>query len=361
MERRPVFDTQRRIWRTVSYFGALASAAALTPVNAFARPQTRQSTQFCRAPKISNVGFQLKDGPGQEFDINLSFDMNTHHRSGDLSILVNGIEENGTGYVFSYETHYSDRVAFGDWDRPHATEYDTLVDLRTDCGEYYRPFIFNLPPRSDECSDTYVIDMHGSGSSAYEVDPPGNAFAAALVNNLPKKHKISEIAVPFAAAGSLASLVRAKEGLPGPYTDSVKRMEKWLPEQITRLRKACKMAKILVAGYSQGAQAAGDAYQNQNGNNINGLVLFGDPKYNHKDSSDRFGLNDTKEKDRRTNNNGALGKRPAFNSSRVFSYCHRGDPVCQGIGRLLHWDQHKNYSDFKEPMLAAKHMARFVG
>jgi hypothetical protein len=100
-------------------------------------------------------------------------------------------------------------------------------------------------------------------------------------------------------------------------------------------------SKIILLGYSQGAQATADAYEQlkpaQRGH-VAAVVLWGDPRYNHADhAADRD--------DRRWD--GALGTRHSFpddakpgHGSKVFSYCNAHDPICQNgllTPELLHY------------------------
>ena len=89
--------------------------------------------------------------------------------------------------------------------------------------------------------------------------------------------------------------------------------------------------KILTAGYSQGAWVIGDGIHslgNDERNLIAGIVLLGDPEYNHTSSVTRGEALD-----------GIAGARvpyvPAGMANRMRSLCHDGDGVCNFTNRRL--------------------------
>ena len=189
------------------------------------------------------------------------------------------------------------------------------------------------PPPAPSCPAYVVIDSRGSGESEASVSPPGAAFAAALQ----RRHASERVAVlwnPYPAVGlwgsvrQLLNLIGAGLGVGpvGAYHASVVNGERWLRDHIASEVTACPHARIFLTGYSQGAQVTGDVYQRQvsgaNRTHIAGVVLFGDPYFNPKDTmADRGGY--------QHNGYGVLGRRPSFGDDhRVLSYCHVHDPVC---------------------------------
>jgi hypothetical protein len=118
----------------------------------------------------------------------------------------------------------------------------------------------------------------------------------------------------------------------GAYHDSVVDGRRWLRDRVKRQIKLCgTKTKIFLTGFSQGAQVTADTYQRdlraEQRRYVTGVALFGDPYFNHRD-----------EKARRGNHqwvSGVLGRRRReFNNSRVVSYCHKWDPVCQVISEF---------------------------
>src|SRR5262249_39597566 len=109
---------------------------------------------------------------------------------------------------------------------------------------------------------------------------------------------------------------------------------------------------ILLTGYSQGAQVTADVVQAISPPLVLGVALFGDPYFNSADKVDRGGF--------QAGRNGFLGKRHLFSTqwqSRMLSYCHLHDPVCQGplhnVGYLF--SRHKTYDKLGEPEKAAQY------
>lgn len=65
--------------------------------------------------------------------------------------------------------------------------------------------------------------------------------------------------------------------------------EHWLSDFIPRELRSCPAIKLTLVGYSQGAQATGDAYQRSvsrvEKRHIAAVLLFGDPYFNPRDRS----------------------------------------------------------------------------
>jgi hypothetical protein len=122
--------------------------------------------------------------------------------------------------------------------------------------------------------------------------------------------------------------------------------ERWLRDFIPRELRACPAIKLVLVGYSQGAQVTGDVYQRDvsraEKRSIDAVWLFGDPYFNARDAAADRGNYDHQR-------SGALGKRRNFGGDqRVRSVCHHHDPVCQANGQaaaflLWRFKQHENY------------------
>jgi hypothetical protein len=217
------------------------------------------------------------------------------------------------------------------------------------------------------CADYELIDVHGSGGDAYTNSPAGLKLKDELERLWsPKQVKVDT--VPFNAAGGFYALLGAGLKQNRGYQKSVLKIKDWLRKQLITLSKDCPGTRIVLSGYSQGAQAVADIYQERPWAQIVGVALFGDPNYNHADSSDRFGLNFKPKSRIKTRLDGALAAprpRKALDSSRVLSYCHQEDPICQASltgYELLRYrmSQHNNYTKFGEPEQAAKYFAGLV-
>ena len=209
------------------------------------------------------------------------------------------------------------------------------------------------PNASSTCYDYYLLGSRGSGQG-----PPGTDQYEGLG---PEVYQFSERldsdletidasygfeantypAVSIGPSGSNAdgwmwNLTGAATALPvGEYQSAVDTGVSWLTSQISLLIGACPTEKILLAGYSQGAQVAGNAYQDLTASqqsHIFGVFLLSDPRRNGADGEVDRGT-------ALTRGNGAVtepgtsGPRPLFNAAsagKVLSYCRLGDPVCQG-------------------------------
>lgn len=210
------------------------------------------------------------------------------------------------------------------------------------------------------CSQYIVIDSRGSGERG-GLSAPGAVFFPtfrAAVLRRDSSARVSVILSGYPAWGSIPTLISALAKLPQRYHKSVVEGKNWLGNQVARLLASCPDSKLVLTGYSQGAQVTGDVYQNTSSKNILGVVLFGDPKFNSADPAARGG---------KSGLDGALGTRPLYGTApgkpsvgHVLSYCHDRDPVCQGVSRLRYGSRYHSYYDTGEPQAAANYLARFV-
>jgi hypothetical protein len=203
------------------------------------------------------------------------------------------------------------------------------------------------PPAAPSCPTYAIFDSRGSGEPLGGTSKPGKQFIAAFEQRLNSLHKPSSVAVtdnPYPAVGVIGNWrdtlngLGAVFGVPdlGAYRDSENEGRKEALSFLkTELAGACgKASKIVLLGYSQGAQATADAYEQiykqlsaDQRKQIAAVVLWGDPRYNH---TDRLADRD----DRGTD--GLLGTRPPLpndakqqKDSKIFSYCNNRDIICQ--------------------------------
>lgn len=213
------------------------------------------------------------------------------------------------------------------------------------------------------CPGYMVIDSRGSGEASGTVSPPGQAFATEF-QKLHHAARVAILANPYPAVGlwgnwrDVLNLIGAKLGIGplGAYHGSAADGEKWLQTNITAEIAACPGTKLLLTGYSQGAQVTGDVYQrdvsSSERHHIIAVVLFGDPYFNPTDAaSDRGNF-------AHNGRGGVLGTRQPFGGdARVLSYCHLHDPICQHptvIGLVRYrLKQHEDYPP--DAVTAAKH------
>jgi hypothetical protein len=116
----------------------------------------------------------------------------------------------------------------------------------------------------------------------------------------------------------------------GAYTASVREGTDDVKHEIELRHTLCSDTRFILAGYSQGAQAVGDALQRMPEEDqalVTAAVFFGDPYRNSKSWSDR-GHN---------HRYGVLGVRDEYPESmegHVFSYCRGRDPICGGQSKF---------------------------
>lgn len=215
-----------------------------------------------------------------------------------------------------------------------------------------------------------VIDSRGSGENKIvnghvvpEISPPAAYFVSELRHRHPSS-SLSLVSNPYPAVGlwgswrDVLNLIGAGLGIGplGAYHASVVDGEKWLRTEVQNEVSTCgDKTQIVLIGYSQGAQVTGDVYQRDVSSaekgDILAVVLFGDPYFNPTDKTADRGSTYWP-------HSGVLGERPSFgNDSRVLSYCHYHDIICQhsNVVEVVKYrlSQHDNYPP--DAVAAAKH------
>lgn len=132
-------------------------------------------------------------------------------------------------------------------------------------------------------------------------------------------------------------------GFLGRYTDSVREGREDTEHEIKFRHSICPGTRYILAGYSQGAQAVGDALQGM-GEGMRKLVvaavLFGDPEFNAGSWSSRSDFDPSAY--------GILGVRGEWPESLhgdVFSYCHYHDIICNDAEALFGGIYVRNFDD----------------
>jgi hypothetical protein len=263
------------------------------------------------------------------------------------------VANDGTRFIYQAETQnreaHSERETF-EWTRSPEPKPETPSSSNGGGGSSPSPPTTPpLSPSPSHCLSYIVIDSRGSGER-FGTSPPGEAFTEAF-----RKHHqgVGVIDNPYPAVSILGSvdsiinLIGAGLGIGplGAYHDSVVDGEKWLRHEIPAEIASCPSAKLLLTGYSQGAQVTADVYQRSVSSverkHILAVVLFGDPYFNPTDSRADWGnYNHYK--------SGILGWRRSFKGDRrVVSDCHAHDPVCQHptLSEVLRYgfSEHKKY------------------
>ena len=227
------------------------------------------------------------------------------------------------------------------------------------------------------CPKYLLVDSRGSGEKQGIFSPPGEEFDVAFEGalGLYGQHAIDVKENPYPAVGvfgwnpnEIDNGIEAfiTKGQVGVYHNSVHEGERDLKNIVhEEVSGGCGgQTKIVLLGYSQGAEVAGDVFEGlapKEAKHVAAVVLFGDPLYNHRDK-------DADQAQRALD--GSLGTRPQFapsKSTEVLSYCNEKDPICQwrlplptlAAKRLT---EHKKYwGDSSSPAeVAARTVAKFV-
>lgn len=383
----------------------VATAAQATPASAVSKVR-----QECEAPTISHIHWSWRD----DFDgvaIEVYGALDTHEGSGTLylnevstgpygGLIEDTLDFYGPGdmdLLLSTDTQknwpFVETVHFViTWESKCGTR--TLVSFSATVGKPgsisppapKAPAHTTNPSKQTACPEYYVIDSRGSGESRTMLSGPGAAFVQALG----KRHSVRAVTNPYKAVGIIPTLQQLKaataiswagvvarlratgtglNGLGallrstwiGAYQDSVNDGEVDLRRMIKQEVAACGTSgtELLLDGYSQGAEVTADVYQALKPGerrHVAGVVLFGDPRYNHLARAA-----DTVRRD----NNGILRVRNLFpedSRGKVRSYCNGRDPICQGLGQfILHgWGAHRTYVQLQAPQVAASYFDRLA-
>jgi hypothetical protein len=241
-------------------------------------------------------------------------------------------------------------------------------------------------PVAPACPRFKVYDSRGSGEKKGAISKPGSKFLLGFLERLRSLHGTGRVEHQLNSydavgvwsfpdhAGELLNGLGAvlHAGQIGDYWESVRGGEEKLRTFISRqLNSACGRSartKMILLGYSQGAQVTGNVYQDLypqmdklERRQIGAVVLWGDPRFNPLD------LKANREDHRRV---GLLGPRSKFSDpEQVFSYCNTHDPICQepqpaadylhyrGKEHSLYWttDQAKNNGSAVASFLVKRH------
>jgi hypothetical protein len=198
------------------------------------------------------------------------------------------------------------------------------------------------PSPSSRCYDYVIYDSRGSGEEKNEVSNPGRGFVRGFrerLNDLHAGKRFTVVANLYPAVGvwswnplkvgqrlnGFGALLHVDQI--GAYKGSEREGEKKLRVMIeNQVDSFCGKGKtkIILLGYSQGAQVAGNVYADLNARerkHVVAVTLWGDPLYNHRD----------RQADRENRPlDGSLGTRGQFpDGGKVFSHCNTHDPICQ--------------------------------
>jgi Cutinase/von Willebrand factor type A domain/PKD domain len=167
-------------------------------------------------------------------------------------------------------------------------------------------------------SEEYLGSEHGMGSL---LGPVADTIATQLSGSV----TFSAYGVPYPAVDAISGVLN------GDYFTSKEIGSDMLHDYLLQRAIECPSMRFVVMGYSQGAHAAGDELAREGTfvtDRIAALVMFGDPRFN-PEASYTWGSFDHRD-------HGLAGARSLSDfaswSSRVFSFCHQNDMICQGLG-----------------------------
>jgi hypothetical protein len=263
-----------------------------------------------------------------------STELVVEHADGSTSTSV--AEEYGFNHLVAAEKNISGFRLEAIGEEPAGFELDNL--------EYTVPEPPPPPPPAPapSCPNFVIFDSRGSGETRGKISNPGAKFKQGFEERLRALHAPSAVSIetndyPAVGVWSWNPLKLGERlngvgailgvGKLGAYKDSEKEGEKavksFVKQQIT---SDCGKGgtKIVLLGYSQGAQATGNTYEGLSAKerqHVSAVVMWGDPLYNHANHpADR----DQRDKD------GLLGTRGGLpDGFKVFSYCNKHDPICQ--------------------------------
>jgi hypothetical protein len=248
---------------------------------------------------------------------------------------------------------------------------------------------------ADGCPDFEFIGGRGSGESPRPDDPSpdyseANQFGMGTLlftvydqlRSLVGSDRVAAHGVRYPAVGltdSVRDYLNAAGAFLhikplGAYTDSVREGAQNVQDHIESRHSECPSTRFILAGYSQGAQAVGNALQRMplvDRQLVVGAAFFGDPYFNARSWSSRASD---------ANHHGVLGVRGEWPESlhgEVFSYCRPHDPIC-GISKRVHilgdgdvyvrdfpwfrgFTPHEQYASSGDATDAARQLARVLG
>ncbi len=195
------------------------------------------------------------------------------------------------------------------------------------------------------CPGFAILGSRGSGQDIADTNgfaKEVGSFVSDFESMVPAGVRVFEWANPYPAVK-----VAGIDGLPnaasaalgwGAYQNSVTDGQGKLRNEINAIRTdpVCGSAtKIILAGYSQGAQVTGNVYQtltDTERSSILGVLLLGDPLFNPASQRVRGDFDPQRVGSLAHPKNTRL--RPEFptpGDGKVLSYCHADDAICQGF------------------------------
>ena len=194
------------------------------------------------------------------------------------------------------------------------------------CGGPSRLAVPSHPPR---CASQLFLGVRGSGEDPAQLLGMGTTVYAIFAGLRAADRRLAGYGWPYNAAR--------------PDTAELKRAAAALGRFLRERARQCPAERVVLAGYSDGAQIVGDAVQEVpsrvlTAERVTAAVLLADPEFNPADTPTAVGTFDPRY--------GGAPRRPAFPrslASHVHSYCRRHDVVCQRHDPAASKGQHGNY------------------
>jgi hypothetical protein len=178
-------------------------------------------------------------------------------------------------------------------------------------------------PTLPGCADLLLVGARGSGE-----DAPLGTTLADLYQRLTARHPTLHSAaygLPYAARTTSA--------------DTVADASTRLVTLVGQRRRQCPDEKLVLAGYSLGAEILGDALQTPGLAPFDAATVLADPRFNPADTATAAGTFDTRYRGDRPR-----PPYPAQRASSIRSYCRANDPICQSSDPAGDKAEHGRYA-----------------
>lgn len=183
-------------------------------------------------------------------------------------------------------------------------------------------------------ADVAIIGARGSGESLSSGAIEGfgtrtTKFAQSVTDQLPSRVKVRYLAVYYPAVSADTAVLS-----PSIYNNSVASGSRQTVAYVKKLVDNCPKTKIVLMGYSQGAQVMHSAARALTGKYLSAVVsvhLVANPVANHDDTRVLPFTGGTKFSTTANGWRGVLGRggvMPAHLNNRVVSTCATGDQIC---------------------------------
>lgn len=231
-------------------------------------------------------------------------------------------------------------------------------------------------PKAENCPAYYVYAVRGTNDDPAPTGGLGHRFIDAFKNGLSSQIRVESGAADYPASGLLPDVrhIQANPGIPNPadrlYGLSEGSGRAAMMADLRALRNRCSATRtrVILEGYSQGANAIHDSYGELAPLGISDVVLFGDPLFCYEGQAENEGGGGTRSVasgDYDPHKRG-LGTYMNVNQNcsqtdvrpppgtKVWSYCDSQDAVCQGEGNLNPFDPNNPHYKYDAEVAARR-------